>query len=76
MAIIPMTVPRCRCERCGHEWIARRSRNLGSEESLEELPKPRMCPRCKSAWWDTPRRADASQTRVSPPDGRKYLARE
>ena len=55
MAVIQMTVPRCKCERCGHEWIARRSRNLPRGETPELLPKPRMCPRCKSAWWDTPR---------------------
>ena len=54
MAIIEMTIPRCRCERCGHEWIARRSRNLSPAEMPVQLPKPRMCPKCKSAWWDTP----------------------
>jgi hypothetical protein len=57
MAITPMTIPSCKCERCGHEWIARRSQNLPSGVSLAELPKPRMCPRCKSAWWDTPKQA-------------------
>jgi len=32
------------CERCGHKWLPR------SEE------RPRTCPKCKSAWWDTPRK--------------------
>ena len=32
------------CERCGHEWVPRR------DES------PRLCPRCKSAYWDRPRK--------------------
>ena len=54
MAIIQMTIPRCKCERCRHEWIARRSRNLAPGEMPKQLPKPRMCPKCKSAWWDTP----------------------
>lgn len=33
-----------RCERCFHKWIPR---NEG---------KPKVCPRCKSAWWDVPRK--------------------
>jgi len=31
------------CERCGHTWLPR------SEE------RPRVCPKCKSAWWDQER---------------------
>lgn len=34
----------CRC-RCGHEWLPR-----------EKGDKPRVCPKCKSANWDTPKR--------------------
>jgi len=33
-----------RCSRCGHEWIPRRA-----------TPPP-TCPKCKSAYWDKPRR--------------------
>ncbi|MBU4086866.1 MAG: hypothetical protein KKB21_04805 [Nanoarchaeota archaeon] len=32
------------CERCGHRWVAR---------NKEE---PRVCPRCKSPYWDRPRK--------------------
>ena len=33
-----------RCERCGHEWVPRgKSRD------------PKVCPECKSPYWDTPR---------------------
>lgn len=32
-----------KCERCGHEWFSRSG------------ARPRICPRCKSAWWDTPK---------------------
>jgi len=32
------------CERCKHKWVAR-----NSEE-------PRVCPRCKSPYWDRPRK--------------------
>jgi len=33
------------CTRCGHEWIPRDKKN-----------EPRMCPKCKSAYWDRPRK--------------------
>ena len=35
-----------RCERCEHTWIPR-------EASTEE---PKVCPKCKSPYWNTPRR--------------------
>lgn len=33
------------CHRCEHKWITRKERQL-----------PRICPKCKSAYWDVPRR--------------------
>jgi predicted Zn-ribbon and HTH transcriptional regulator len=39
----------CRC-RCGHEWLPR-----------DPNDKPRVCPRCKSANWDRPRREARKQ---------------
>lgn len=32
------------CERCGHKWVPREEGN------------PRVCPRCKSPYWDIPRK--------------------
>ncbi|MGC2303523.1 MAG: hypothetical protein WA447_09400 [Candidatus Binatus sp.] len=34
------------CERCGYEWIRR----------FPDKPEPRTCPKCKSPYWDRPRR--------------------
>ena len=34
-----------KCERCGHEWIPR---------NKEEYPN--VCPKCKSPYWDKPRK--------------------
>ncbi len=34
----------CRC-RCGHEWLPR-----------DKDEKPRVCPKCKSANWDRPKK--------------------
>jgi len=33
-------LPILECKRCGHTWIPKK----------EEV---RICPKCKSAWWDT-----------------------
>ena len=46
MAKVPITVMGYRCERCEHEWIPR---NLDRE--------PRVCPRCKSPYWNSPRKS-------------------
>jgi hypothetical protein len=45
MAKIPITVMGYRCERCAHEWVPN-----GEKE-------PRVCPKCKSPYWNTPRKA-------------------
>lgn len=34
-----------RCERCGHDWLPR-----------EQEQEPRVCPKCKSPYWNQPRR--------------------
>jgi hypothetical protein len=47
MSRVPITVMGFRCERCSHEWIPRGS---GDEE-------PRVCPKCRSPWWNKPRKA-------------------
>ena len=33
------------CERCQHQWIPR-----------DAAEQPKQCPRCKSPYWDRPRR--------------------
>jgi len=35
-----------RCERCSHEWVAR-----------DRTKDPTVCPRCKSAYWNIPRKS-------------------
>jgi DNA-directed RNA polymerase subunit RPC12/RpoP len=46
MARVPITVLGYKCERCGHEWIPR-----GDVER-----DPRVCPKCKSPYWNKPRK--------------------
>jgi predicted Zn-ribbon and HTH transcriptional regulator len=46
MAKVPITIMGYRCERCGYEWIPRDTEN-----------EPRVCSRCKSPYWNRPRKA-------------------
>jgi len=38
-----------RCERCDHEWVPR-------DKDVE----PKVCPNCKSPYWDRPRMTPAT----------------
>jgi hypothetical protein len=43
------------CERCGHKWVPR---------DMEGEPDgPRVCPKCKSPYWNRPRREKKSEVR-------------
>src|SRR5260370_32996862 len=46
MARVPITVMGYRCERCSHEWIPK-----GTQK------EPSVCPKCKSPYWNRPRKA-------------------
>ena len=41
-----MEVKKHKCKRCGYTWISR----------LYNGGKPKCCPRCKSAKWETPKK--------------------
>ena len=49
MAKIKLTVPGYRCERCRHEWVPRKPDE-----------HPRVCPKCKSPYWDKPKKDKGS----------------
>ena len=42
MAIVKLPKP-IKCKRCGHEWVPRQV-------------DVRICPKCKSALWDVPKK--------------------
>jgi uncharacterized protein with PIN domain len=54
MAEIVMKMSGHRCERCGHEWVPRgpRAENRPKGKAGESA-KPRLCPKCKSPYWET-----------------------
>jgi hypothetical protein len=60
-----ITVWGYRCKRCGHTWVPR---NLGegSEDTAPDLPLPKVCPRCKSPYWNTPRQRETENTMYAP----------
>jgi len=39
------------CERCGHEWVSRAA-----------TVTPEVCPKCKSPYWNRPRRTPKKRT--------------
>jgi predicted Zn-ribbon and HTH transcriptional regulator len=46
MSKVKLLVWGYRCERCRHEWVPR-----------EKAQEPRVCPKCKSPYWNRPRKS-------------------
>ena len=44
-----------RCERCGHEWVPR-----------DKEQEPRVCPKCKSPYWNRPCKQVKAKTSKKP----------
>ena len=54
----PITVTGCRCERCRWEWVPKFDK------------APRVCPHCKSPYWNIPRKKKtAGKKPATPPAG-------
>ncbi len=51
MPKVPITVMGYRCSRCGHEWVPKNGDR-----------QPVACPKCKSPYWDRPRRTTSMLT--------------
>ena len=49
MARVAITVLGFKCDRCGHEWVAR-----------DSAKEPWVCPKCKSPYWNIPRKRNAT----------------
>ena len=47
MGRVKVTLDGYQCERCRHTWVPR----------MKDYP--RICPKCKSAYWDRPRKKRA-----------------
>lgn len=51
---VKITVWGFKCERCEHEWVPR-----------EIETEPRVCPKCKSPYWNKPRRDAAAKKKAA-----------
>lgn len=51
MPMVPITVMGYRCERCGGEWIPK-----------DAQKEPVTCPKCKSPYWNRPKRTSSMLT--------------
>ncbi len=51
-----------KCERCGHLWAPRQALDSGEPVTL-----PKVCPSCKSAWWDVPRKEKKADAKAKSP---------
>jgi predicted Zn-ribbon and HTH transcriptional regulator len=52
-------LPKYQCQRCSHSWIPR----------AEEIPT--VCPKCKSPWWNKPRKINDKPEDVEVTDNGK-----
>lgn len=55
MARVPITVMGYRCERCEHEWLPR-------DNARDDGIDPKVCPKCKSPYWNRPRQLKSMMT--------------
>ena len=51
-----------KCKRCSHEWVPRGSGT------------PKVCPKCKSPYWDTERRVKVSPLPIPTPSLDEMMA--
>ena len=49
------------CERCGYRWGTR------SGTGFRTSPDPGYCPKCKTKYWNTPRRLDVPPDKQAKP---------
>jgi len=54
MGQIKITITGFRCERCSHEWLPRVTLEELKSGKIKE--KPIICPKCKSPYWDKPKK--------------------
>jgi predicted Zn-ribbon and HTH transcriptional regulator len=47
MPTVKFEVEGFRCERCGHQWVP-----------MDKEREPRVCPRCKTPYWNIKRKKD------------------
>jgi hypothetical protein len=57
MPLVKVTAWGYRCLRCEHEWIPRGLDQAPGKRPPDQAEEPRVCPKCKSPYWNRPRKA-------------------
>jgi hypothetical protein len=56
MGLVQLKLWGFRCLRCGHGWVPRGLDEVpGGKKPPEPDEEPRVCPKCKSPYWNRPR---------------------
>lgn len=55
-ALVKLTLWGYRCLRCGHGWPPRLKQDVDLPRPPKVENEPRICPKCKSPYWNVPRR--------------------
>jgi DNA-directed RNA polymerase subunit RPC12/RpoP len=59
MGLVKVTMWGYRCLRCDYEWVPRGLERLDDgKKPPDPDEEPRVCPKCKSPYWNKPRRSD------------------
>lgn len=59
MGLVKLVLWGYRCLRCGHGWVPRDFDQPEDGKKPEEPEvAPRVCPKCKSPYWDRPRKGE------------------
>ncbi len=61
MALIKVEVDGYRCDRCQHEWLPK---------DRQSVQLPTVCPKCKSPYWNVPRREKAAKAPAKAKSGK------
>lgn len=56
MPLIKVMMWGYRCLRCEHEWVPRGLDQEPGKKPPEPKEEPRVCPKCKSPYWNRPRK--------------------
>lgn len=73
MGITTQSVTVYSCERCKdhHRWIPR-----DWDQPREEQTLPLVCPKCKSPYWNRPRKTDDEEPKPAPKKAAKKRAKK
>ena len=62
MGLVRVVLWGFKCLRCGHPWVPLGLKKVEEgERPPDPKEEPRVCPKCKSPYWNRPRRDEAKK---------------